>query len=63
MIEHRTWKDKIQMKYAYKNGKILNGTKDMQVQEGLVILTDGEKIADIVSKETKRKKMPFKKGR
>ena len=30
------------MKYAYKNGKILNGTKDMQVQEGLVILTDGE---------------------
>lgn len=53
MIEHRTWKDKIQMKYAYKNGKILNGTKDMQVQEGLVILTDGEKIADIVSKETK----------
>lgn len=42
MIEHRTWKDKIQMKYAYKNGKILNGTKDMQVQEGLVILTDGE---------------------
>lgn len=22
------------MKYAYKNGKILNGTKDMQVQTG-----------------------------
>ena len=25
------------MKYAYKNGKILNGTKDMQVQTGLII--------------------------
>lgn len=31
------------MKYAYKNGKILNGTKDMQVQTGLTILTEGEK--------------------
>ena len=39
------------MKYAYCNGKILNGTKDMQVQEGLCILTDGEKITDIVPKE------------
>lgn len=39
------------MKYAYCNGKILNGTKDMQVQEGLCILTDGGKIADIVPKE------------
>lgn len=28
------------MKYAYKNGKILNGTKDMQVQTGLIILTE-----------------------
>lgn len=39
------------MKYAYCNGKILNGTKDMQVQEGLCILTDGGKITDIVPKE------------
>lgn len=31
------------MKYAYKNGKILNGTKDMQVQTGLIILTEGRK--------------------
>lgn len=36
------------MKYAYINGKILNGTKDMEVQEGLNILTDGELIEDIV---------------
>ena len=39
------------MKYAYYNGKILNGTKDMQVQEGLCILTDGGTITDIVPKE------------
>lgn len=36
------------MNYAFTNGKILDGTKDMTVQEGLVILTRGEKIADIV---------------
>lgn len=36
------------MKYAYINGKILSGDKDMQVQQGLVIVTDGEKITDIV---------------
>lgn len=41
------------MKYAYKNGKILNGTKDMQVQTGLIILTEGEKIAAIVPEETR----------
>ena len=40
------------MKYAYKNGKILNGTKDMQVQTGLTILTEGEKIAAIVPEES-----------
>lgn len=39
------------MKYAYKNGKILNGTKNMQVQTGLTILTEGEKIAAIVPEE------------
>ena len=41
------------MKYAYKNGKILNGTKEMQVQTGLTILTEGEKIAAIVPEETR----------
>ena len=40
------------MKYAYKNGKILNGREDMQVQEELVVLTDGEKITDIVPETT-----------
>lgn len=35
------------MKYAFINGKILDGDKDMQVKEGLVILTDGEKITGI----------------
>lgn len=40
------------MKYAFRNGKILNGTENMQVQEGLRILTDGEKITDIVPATT-----------
>ena len=40
------------MKYAFRNGKILNGTENMQVQEGLCILTDGEKITDIVPATT-----------
>ena len=40
------------MKYAFINGKILNGTENMQVQEGLCILTDGEKITDIVPATT-----------
>lgn len=35
------------MKYAYINGKILDGDKNMQVKEGMVILTDGEKITGI----------------
>lgn len=35
------------MKYAYINGKILDGDKDMQVKEGMAILTDGEKITGI----------------
>ncbi len=39
------------MKYAFINGKILDGTKDMAVQEGLCIVTDGEKITGIVSEE------------
>lgn len=36
------------MKYAFTNGKILDGTKDMVPQAGLVILTDNGKITDIV---------------
>ena len=40
------------MKYAFTNGKILNGTENMQAQEGLCILTDGEKITDIVPATT-----------
>lgn len=40
------------MKYAYINGKILDGTKDMQVKEGFVILTDNDKIEDIVKAGT-----------
>ncbi len=41
------------MKYAYINGKILNGDKDMKVKQGLVIVTDGEKIVDIVKEAPK----------
>ena len=36
------------MKYAYTNGIILDGTKDMQVREGLCILTENDRISDIV---------------
>ncbi len=36
------------MKYAFTNGKILDGTKDMVPQAGLVILTNNGKITDIV---------------
>lgn len=36
------------MKYAFINGKILNGTKNMTVQEGLDILTENEKIVDLI---------------
>ncbi len=39
------------MRYAFINGKILDGTKDMQVQENLSILIDGECITDIVPAE------------
>lgn len=41
------------MKFAYINGKILNGDEDMQVRQGLVIVTDGEKITDIVKEVAK----------
>lgn len=40
------------MNYAFINGKILDGTKDMEVQGGLCILTDGKHIVDIVSSDS-----------
>lgn len=39
------------MKYVFTNGKILNGTKDMQVQEGQVILVENERITEILPAE------------
>lgn len=36
------------MKYAFDNANLLDGTKDMCVQPGLCVLTDGETIKDIV---------------
>ena len=41
------------MKYAYINGKVLSGDKDMQVKQGLVIVTEGEQITDIVKEVPK----------
>ena len=40
------------MKYAFTHGKLLDGTKDMRVQEGLYVLTDGERISAIVPEGT-----------
>ena len=40
------------MKYAFVNGAILDGSRDMEPQEGLAVLVDGETIRDIVP-ETK----------
>ena len=39
------------MKYVFTNGKILNGTKDMQVQEGQVILVENERITELLLAE------------
>ena len=39
------------MKYVFTNGKILNGTKDMQVQEGQVILVENERITEILQRK------------
>lgn len=39
------------MKYVFTNGKILNGTKDMQVQEGQVIPVENERITEILPAE------------
>ena len=36
------------MNYAYLNGHILDGTEEMQVQDGLAVLTEGEKIVGLV---------------
>ena len=38
------------MKYAFTNGIILDGTKDMQPVRGKIIITDGDKIVDIADK-------------
>ncbi len=40
------------MKYAFTHRKLLDGTKDMQEQEGLCVLTDGERISAIVPEGT-----------
>lgn len=37
------------MKYSFVNGIILDGTKDMQPVTGKAVLTDGDRIVDIVS--------------
>ena len=36
------------MKYAFINGKVLSGKKDMTAEEGLTVLTDGENITDVL---------------
>ena len=36
------------MKYAFVNGIILNGTENMTPVKGMTVLTDGEKIVDII---------------
>ena len=41
-------KEMSSMKYAFDNANLLDGTKDMRVQPGLCVLTDGETITDIV---------------
>ena len=41
-------KERRSMKYAFDNANLLDGTKDMRVQPGLCVLTDGETITDIV---------------
>ena len=41
-------KERCSMKYAFDNANLLDGTKDMCVQPGLCVLTDGETITDIV---------------
>ena len=45
------------MKYALINGKILDGTKNMQVKDGLIILIDDKKISAIVSSDMEQSLM------
>lgn len=40
------------MKYAYVNGVVLDGTKEMEPQKDVVILTNGERIEKIGAKDT-----------
>lgn len=40
------------MNYAFTNGKVLNGTKDMQIQNGCCILVQDGNIVDIVPDTT-----------
>lgn len=42
------FKEETEMKYAFVNGVILDGTQDMEPQSGKIILVDGEKITAIV---------------
>ena len=39
------------MKYAYRNGFVLDGSENMKPVPGKVILTDGDKIEKIISNE------------
>ena len=41
-------KEMSSMKYAFDNANLIDGTKDMRVQPGLCVLTDGGTITDIV---------------
>lgn len=41
-------KEMSSMKYAFDNANLIDGTKDMRVQLGLCVLTDGGTITDIV---------------
>ena len=40
------------MKHAYVNAVILDGTENMEPKTGLAVLTDGERITDIVPNDT-----------
>ena len=36
------------MNYAFRNGKILDGTKEMKIQQGLCILVENGIITDLI---------------
>ena len=46
--EFRGRKGVAQVKYAYRNGYLLDGTESMQVRIGLAVLTEGKLITGIV---------------